>query len=79
MPVVKPAQHSLMKVQVDCRNGDQPRAFYLGTRWLHVMRVLERSDEDSTRRFKVRVQDGRVFTLSNDTSKDEWQLAGVAS
>jgi hypothetical protein len=68
-----------MKVHVDCRNGDQPRAFYLGTRWLHVMRVLERSAEDSTRRFKVRVQDGRVFTLSNDTSKGEWQLAGVAS
>ena len=68
-----------MKVHVDCRNGDQPRAFYLGTRWLHVMRVLERSAEDSTRRFKVRVQDGRVFTLSNDTSSGEWQLAGVTS
>ena len=67
-----------MKVQVDCRNGDDPRAFYLGTRRLHVVRVLERIAEDSTRRFKVRVQDGRVFTLSKDTAKGEWRLAGVA-
>ena len=68
-----------MKVQVDCRNGDDPRAFYLGTQRLHVMRVLERTAEDSTRRFKVRVQDGRVFTLSKDTAKGEWQLARVAA
>lgn len=34
---------------------------------------------NSTRRFKVRVQDGRVLTLSKDTAKGEWQLAGVAS
>jgi hypothetical protein len=67
-----------MRVQVDCRNGDDRRAFYLGTRRLHVVRVLERIAEDSTRRFKVRVQDGRVFTLSKDTAKDEWRLAGVA-
>ncbi|HEV8106344.1 MAG TPA: hypothetical protein VGP97_02400 [Burkholderiales bacterium] len=68
-----------MRVQVDCRNGDEPRAFYLGTRRLHVVRVLERIAEDSMRRFKVRVHDGRVFTLSKDTAKDEWRLAGVAS
>jgi hypothetical protein len=41
--------------------------------------VLERIAEDSMRRFKVRVHDGRVFTLSKDTAKDEWRLAGVAS
>lgn len=68
-----------MRVQVHCRNGDDPRAFYLGTQRLHVMRVLERTAEDSTRRFKVRVHDGRVFVLCKDTAKGEWQLAGVAS
>jgi hypothetical protein len=68
-----------MRVQVDCRNGDDPRAFYLGTRRLHVMQVLERTAEDSTRRFKVRVQDGRVFILSKHTARGEWQLARVAS
>jgi hypothetical protein len=79
IPAGKRAQHGRMRVQVDCRNNDDPRAFYLGTRRLYVVRVLERTAEDSMRRFKVRVQDGRVFTLSNDAAKGKWQLAGVAS
>ena len=70
---------AFMRVQVHCRNGDDPRAFYVGTQRLDIMRVLERSAEDSTQRFKVRVHDGRVFTLSRDAAKGEWRLASVAS
>jgi hypothetical protein len=68
-----------MRIQVDCRDGGDPRAFYLGTRRLRVMHVLERVAEDATRRFRVRVEDGRVFVLIHDTAKGEWRLAGVGA
>jgi hypothetical protein len=68
-----------MRIQVECRDADDPRAFYLGTRRLHIVRVLERTAENATRRFKVRVEDGRVFTLVHDTAKGEWQLAAVGA
>jgi hypothetical protein len=66
-----------MRIQVDCRDGDDPRAFYLGTRRLHIVRILERIAEDSTRRFKVRIDDGRVFVLVRDSATGEWRLKGV--
>jgi len=65
-----------MRIQVDCRNGD-PRAFYLGTRQLHVMRVIERASEASVRHFRVKVADGRVFVLSHDLASGNWLLARV--
>jgi hypothetical protein len=68
-----------MRIQVDCRDGDDPRAFYLGTRRLHIVQVLERIAEDSTRRFKVRIDDGRVFVLVRDTATGEWELRSVGA
>ena len=68
-----------MRIQVDCRDADAPRAFYLGTQRLQISRVLERIVEESIRRFKVRVQDGRVFTLSQHIASSEWQLTRVGS
>ena len=65
-----------MRIQVDCSNGD-PRAFFLGERRLHVTQVLERAAEDSQRRFRVRVADGREFILRHDRASGEWRLAGV--
>jgi hypothetical protein len=68
-----------MRIQVDCRDGDDPRAFHLGARRLHIVRVLERRDQDSTRRYRVKIDDGRVFVLVQDTAKGEWHLAGVGA
>lgn len=68
-----------MKIQVDCRDAGEPRAFYLGTRRLDIMRVLERAAGDSVRRFRVKVADGRVFVLSHDTATGDWRLARVNS
>ena len=68
-----------MRIQVDCRGTSDPRAFYLGQRWLHVMRVLERADEDSERRFRFKVEDGRVFLLRKNRNTGEWKLARVNS
>jgi len=66
-----------MKIQVDCSRSGDPRAFILGERRLHVMRVLERAAEDSQRRFRVRVADGREFVLRQDLEAGNWCLALV--
>jgi hypothetical protein len=66
-----------MKIHVRCRNGGEPRAFLLGARWLHVLRVLERAAEDSLCRFRVRVADGREFVLRHDLHTGDWRLARV--
>ena len=66
-----------MRIQVDCRD-ETPRAFYLGSRWLYVMQVLERASEPLTRRFRVKVSDGRVFVLHYDLAKGDWELASVS-
>jgi hypothetical protein len=66
-----------VKIQVHCRPGGDPRSFLIGARWLHVMRVLERVPEDSLRRWRVRVADGREFVLRQDVETGDWRLAGV--
>ena len=66
-----------MKIQVHCRRRGDPRAFLIGARWLHVMRVLEHAGEDSERRWRVRVADGREFVLRHDVHTGDWLLARV--
>jgi hypothetical protein len=62
---------------VECRQGTDPRAFFLGGRRLHVMRVLERVTEDARRSFRVRVPGGREFVLRLDLNTGEWTLARI--
>ncbi|OGA72815.1 MAG: hypothetical protein A3G81_11980 [Betaproteobacteria bacterium RIFCSPLOWO2_12_FULL_65_14] len=66
-----------VRVQVECRKGADPRAFFLGGRRLHVMRVLERVTEDAQRTFRVRVPGGREFVLRLDINTGEWTLARI--
>jgi hypothetical protein len=66
-----------MKIQVHCRRGGDPRTFLIGTRWLHVMRVVERVAENSMQRWRVRVADGREFVLRHDLHTGDWRLARV--
>jgi len=65
-----------MRIHVECRDGN-PRAFYLGTRWLYITYVVERAIEPSERRFRVKVGDGRVFVLHHNVVKDNWELESV--
>jgi hypothetical protein len=67
-----------MRIQVVDSDGGDPRAFFLGGRRLQVTRVLERAAEDSQRRLRVRVADGREFVLRQDRMTGEWRLAQVA-
>jgi hypothetical protein len=73
----RPMQDCVVKIQVQCRRGGDPRLFLVGARWLQVMRVLERAAENSMRRFRVRVADGREFVLRHDPESGDWRLAGV--
>jgi hypothetical protein len=66
-----------VKIQVHCRRGGEPRMLLLGARWLHVRRVLERVTENSLRRWRIRVNDGREFVLRHDLHSDDWRLARV--
>ena len=66
-----------MRIQVQCRRSGDPRSFLIGTRALHVMRVLERGAESSARRYRVRVADGREFVLRQDLHSGDWRLARV--
>jgi hypothetical protein len=66
-----------MKIQVHCRGRGDPRSFLVGTRWLHVMRILERVAENSLQRWRVRVADGREFVLRHDLHTGDWRLARV--
>jgi hypothetical protein len=66
-----------MRIRVDCRDGN-PRAFYLGTRWLYIMHVVERAIEPSAQRFRVKVGDGRVFVLHHNLAGGDWELASVS-
>lgn len=68
-----------VRVQVECRHGTEPRAFFVGGRRLQVMRVLERAAENNQRRFRVRVPDGREFVLRLDANTGEWTLARIAA
>jgi hypothetical protein len=66
-----------MKIQVHCRRGGAPYTFLVGARRLHVMRVLEHAAENSRRRWRVRVADGREFMLRQDLHTGDWRLAQV--
>jgi hypothetical protein len=70
-------QHGGVRVQVECRRGTEPRAFFLGGRRLHIMLVLERITEEAHRRFRVRVTDAREFVLHLDLATGEWTLARI--
>lgn len=66
-----------VRVQVECRRGADPRAFFMGGRRLHVMRVLERVSEDAHRDYRVRVPGGREFVLRLDLKSGGWTLARI--
>jgi hypothetical protein len=66
-----------VRIQVECRRGTDPCAFFMGGRRLHVMRVLERLSEDAQRSYRVRVPGGREFVLRLDLGSGEWTLGRI--
>jgi hypothetical protein len=66
-----------MKVQVRCRSGGDPARSSSVCSGCTSCVFFERAAEDSQRRFRVRVVDGREFVLRRDLETGSWRLARV--
>ena len=66
---------------VECHSGtsygERPVALWWEGERLAVAKVLARSQHPDGRRFRVRVEDGRVFDLAYHSSLDEWSIDQV--
>jgi hypothetical protein len=69
---------SLQDIRVDCHAGyrgeETPRRFFLGSREVDVVEVLDRWLSPDHRYFKVLGGDGDVYILRHDMLADRWEL-----
>ena len=67
-----------MKIRVQCyagyRGEEEPRAFYLGQRYIPIMEVIDRWFSPDGRYFKVQVSDGSVYILLHQEASGEWEM-----
>ena len=67
-----------MKIRVQCyaghRGEEEPRAFYLGERYIPVMEIIDRWLSPDGRYFKVQVYDGSGYILRHDEAAGEWEM-----
>jgi len=67
-----------LSVRVECyagyRGEQAPTRFYMGTREVAVVDVVDRWLGPKYRYFKLRGSDGGVYILRNNTAKVSWEL-----
>lgn len=67
-----------LALRVECHAGyrgeETPRRFYLGSRAVDVVEVLDRWLEPEHRYFKVRGADGDTYILRHDVAGERWEL-----
>ncbi|HXZ96232.1 MAG TPA: hypothetical protein VEG37_04175 [Burkholderiales bacterium] len=67
-----------MKIRVQCyaghRGEQEPRAFYLGERYVPVMDIIDRWFSPDSRYFKVQAYDGSVYILRHLEASGEWDM-----
>lgn len=65
-------------IRVECYTGyrgeETPRRFFLGEREVEVVEVVDRWLDPEHRYFKVRGNDGGVYTLRHDIAKANWEM-----
>ena len=65
-------------IRVECyaghRGEETPRRFFLGTRAVEVVDVMDRWLAPAYRYFKVRGDDDAVYILRHDVTMDRWEL-----
>ena len=70
-----------MKICVTSNRGprgeENPWAFYVGGRRLHIVQVLDRWTDSLHRYFEVCVDDGRRFVLRLEPAGRVWELVAV--
>ena len=58
------------------RGGEaEPHVFYLGTRRLPILAIVDRWKDATHRYFEVKASDGRCFLLRHTPQTDHWELA----
>lgn len=66
------------KLKVEChaayRGEETPQRFYLGSRAVEVVDVLDRWLAPSHRYFKLRGSDGGIYILRHASDDDCWEL-----
>ena len=79
--VLLPPEHHPLRISVECRRkhggAPQPYEFRVGSRRLHVLRVVERTGSAMRERMTVLVADGRRFVLEHDVARGAWYMHGV--
>jgi hypothetical protein len=67
-----------MEIRVECyagyRGEQEPRAFWLGERRIAVVEILDRWLAPDHRYFRIRGDDGHVYVLRSDETKNQWTL-----
>jgi hypothetical protein len=67
-----------IEVRVECYSGyrgeETPRSFYLESRRIEVLEVLDRWLAPDHRYFKLRGDDGAVYILRHDSAAGRWEL-----
>jgi hypothetical protein len=68
-----------MLIRVECyagyRGEQEPTAFWLGERRLAVRAIVDRWFAPAQRWFRVDAEDGNLYVLRHDESRDEWDIA----
>lgn len=72
-------RESIFPVRVECyagyRGEETPRRFFIGTRRIEAVEVIDRWLAPDHRYFKIRGDDGDVYILSHDTETGGWELS----
>lgn len=67
-----------MEIQVQCyagyRGEETPRAFWIGSRRVAVVAVLDRWLAPDHRYFKLAGDDDGVYILRHDPARDRWEM-----
>jgi len=67
-----------LTVRVECHAGyrgeETPRRFYIGTRTIEVVDVIDRWLAPEHRYFKVLGNDDGIYILRYDTKSNRWEL-----
>ena len=70
-----------MQVQVECAPPPsapyEPVVFWLGSRQLDVVQVVDRWFSSTQRWVKVDASDGQLYVLRLDEGTGEWELAAL--
>lgn len=67
----------LLKVRVSCdasRREMTPQRFFIGTRKIEVIEIIDRWLETDYGYFKIHGDDGGTYILKNDVLADDWEL-----